>query len=87
MAGWFPLVVSGVTAINLSNSSLSSLGAQNAGSTIGVISVVGNQTTSIVVGGTHGSLFSVDNAGIAPCNLVAAVNLPAGSYSITLTAT
>lgn len=77
----------GITAINLSGSSLSNLGAQNAGAVIGAITITGTQTTPIVIGGTDAALFSVTNGGIVPCNLIAAVDIPAGSYSITLTAT
>ncbi|HVX56454.1 MAG TPA: hypothetical protein VHA37_01870 [Candidatus Saccharimonadales bacterium] len=76
-----------VTAVNLSNASLSNLGAQNQGAVIGAITVTGTQTTPVVIGGPDAAKFAVTNGGMVPCNLIAAVDLPAGSYSITLTAT
>jgi hypothetical protein len=77
----------GVTAVNLSGTSLSNLGAQNQGAVVGAITVTGAQTTPVVIGGTDAAKFAVTNGGIAPCNLIAAVDIPAGSYSFTLSAT
>lgn len=82
----FPVGGGGVTSIDLSGASLSSLGAQNQGSVIGVITIAGSQNTPIVIGGTDAAYFTVDGGGFAPCNLIAAVDIPAGSYSITLSA-
>jgi hypothetical protein len=64
------------------------LGAQNKGGVIGALTVVnGTQTTPIVIGGPNAAKFAVTNGGMVPCNLIAAVNIPAGSYSITLSVT
>lgn len=76
-----------VTDINLSATDLSDLGAQNAGATIAIITITGTQGTALVVGGTDAAYFTTDNGGMAPCNLLAAIDIPAGSYSINLTAT
>lgn len=76
----------GVTGIT-SPTSLSNLGAQNQGAVLGPMTITGTQTTAIVIGGTDAALFSVDNGGFVPCNLIAAVDIPAGSYSPTFTAT
>lgn len=81
-----------VLSVNLSNTTLSSLGAQNAGAIIGAITTTTTppgqtQHSPITLGGADAALFSVSNGGILPCNLVAAVDIPAGSYSITLSAT
>lgn len=77
----------GVTAVLLSKTSLSNLGAQNKGGVIGAITVTGAQTIPVVIGGTDAAKFAVTNGGMVPCNLVAAKDIPAGSYSITLSAT
>ena len=81
-----------VTAVNLSGTSLANLGAQNAGAVIGAITTTtvpsGNtQNTAVTLGGTDAAKFSITNGGIIPCNLIAAVDIPAGSYSISLTCT
>jgi hypothetical protein len=80
-----------VVSINLSGTALSSLGAQNQGAIISPITVTtappgfGTHTPITVTAGS--SLFAVDNGGILPCNLIAAVDIPAGSYSVSLSAT
>jgi hypothetical protein len=81
-----------VISINLSGTSLSNLGAQNAGTIIGAITTTTSppgytQNTPVVLGGTDATKFAITNGGIIPCNLIAAVDIPAGSYSITLSAT
>jgi hypothetical protein len=76
-----------VTSVNLSGLSLSNLGAQDQGAVIGAITVTGTQTTPVVLGGPDAAKFAVTDGGIVPCNLIAAVDIPAGSYSITLSAT
>lgn len=81
-----------VISVNLSGLSLSNLGAQNAGGVIGAITVTtsppgGTQNTPVVLGGADAAKFQVTNGGIIPCNLIAAVDIPAGAYSITLSAT
>ena len=86
-----------VTAVNLSGTSLSNIGAYNQGAVIGAITLSPNgvvQSTPVVVGGADAAYFSVTNGGIVPCNLIAAVDIPAGggsgpggTYAITLSAT
>jgi hypothetical protein len=80
-----------VTSVNLSGTSLTNLSAHNQGQVIGAITVTtsppgGIQNTPVVLGGTDAALFSVTNGGTVPCNLIAAVDIPSGSYSITLSA-
>lgn len=81
-----------VISVNLSGTNLANLGAQNQGAVIAAIttttSPAGNsQNTPIVLGGTDAAKFSVSNGGMLPCNLIAAVDIPAGSYNITLSCT
>jgi hypothetical protein len=81
-----------VVSVNLSGTSLTNITAKDAGSVIGAITTTtsppGNtQHTPVVLGGADAASFQVTNGGIIPCNLVVAVDIPAGSYSITLSAT
>ena len=80
-----------ITGIILSNTTLANMGAYNAGAVIGQLTLDppgAIQHTPIVIGGASAALFGVTNGGWAPCNFVAAVNIPAGDYSgVTFTAT
>jgi hypothetical protein len=82
-----------ITAVGLSNTTVSTTGPANAGTVVGALSVVtnpvgGTYTGVITLGGTNASSFVLTNGGVLPCNLVVgAANLAAGPYSITLSAT
>ena len=78
------------TAISLDTTSVSFVGMMNAGMHVATITVTatgGAYTGPVTLGGTNASLFALSNGGIYPCNLlIGAANVPAGSYSISLTA-
>jgi hypothetical protein len=85
-------VTPAVTSVGLSNTTVSTVGPNNAGVVVGALSVAtnpsgGNFTGHITVGGTNGSQFAVTNGGSLPCNLVVgSSNIAAGTYQITLSA-
>jgi Flp pilus assembly protein TadG len=82
-----------IASVNLSSTSLTTTGVNNAGATIGAITVTtnpagGNYTGAITLGGANASSFALTNGGVLPCNLVVGpANLAAGAYQITLSAT
>ena len=63
----------------------------DANTVIGAVTVtwtgVGLYPGQITLGGTDAPKFALTNSGFLPCNLViGSVNVPAGNYSIALTA-
>ncbi len=86
-------VTPAVMSVNLSNTSVASVGPANAGTVVGAVSattnpVGGTLTAPIVLGGADGAKFALTNGGMLPCNLVVGpADVPAGSYAITLSAT
>jgi hypothetical protein len=78
------------TAIQLSNTNLVTNGPNNAGLTVGLLTVTANPSGSnyigtLSLGGTSGSLFAISNNGKLPANLtVGSANVPTGTYSITI---
>jgi len=81
-----------VSAVNLSSSTITTLGPTNAGTAVGSVSVTmnppgGSYSGTISLGGTDGTKFALTNGGRLPCNLtIGSANLAAGTYQISLTA-
>jgi hypothetical protein len=81
------------TAIQLSNTTVTTNGPNNAGLTVGALTVTANPPAgtylgTLTLGGASGASFAITNAGKLPANLnVGPANLPAGSYAITISCT
>jgi hypothetical protein len=63
----------------------------NANNVVGIVSVTdsdgGPYPGQIILGGTDAAMFLLTNGGLLPCNLVVgSVDIPTGTYNITLTA-
>lgn len=71
------------SSINLSRNTLG-LSAYHTGEVIGVVTITGGSQRMVVLAGKDAANFSVSNGGMIPCNLIAARDMPAESYSITL---
>ena len=86
-------VTPAVTSVNLSNTSLNTLGVNNAGAVVGAVSVTTNPAGGayagvITLSGANASSFAFTIGGAIPRNLVVdPANIAAGSYAITLWAT
>jgi hypothetical protein len=86
-------VTPAISSINLSSTTLHTVGPNNANAVVGAISCTTNPpggtcANAIVLGGANASSFALTNGGVLPCNLVVgSVNIAAGSYAITLAET
>ena len=82
-------VTPAVTSVNLSNTSLNTPGANNAGAVVGAVSVASNPaggtyTGVITLGGANASSFALTNGGVISCNLVVGLaNIAPGSYAVS----
>ena len=78
------------TAISLSPTTITTVGTANANATVGTVTVTasgGTYVGSVTLSGTNAALFTLSSGGTYPCNLlIGAANVPAGTYSISLTA-
>ena len=92
---WYTItitIVPEISSVDLSNTTVSTVGPANAGTVVGAVSVTtnppgGSYSGTVVLGGTDAASFALTNGGALPCNLtVGPNNLPAGNYAITLTA-
>ena len=80
-----------VTAIDLSNDKVDA-GPANSGVVVGALSVVTNPpggtfAGNLALGGTNAALFALSSTTLPSNLLVGSSDLPAGDYSITVTAT
>lgn len=86
-------ITPGVTALNLSGTTVATLGPANAGTLVGAVTVTtnppgGTYAGIVTLGGANAAQFALTNGGVIPCNLVVGgSNIAAGSYQITLSAT
>ena len=78
------------TGISLSQTSVSFVGTANANAFVATVIVTatgGTYSGPVTLGGSDAAKFALSNGGTYPCNLtVGAANLPAGSYSVSVTA-
>ena len=78
------------TGISLSQTSVSFVGTVNANAFVATVIVTatgGTYSGPVTLGGSDAAKFALSNGGTYPCNLtVGAANLPAGNYSVSVTA-
>lgn len=63
-----------------------SQGAHQAGSVFGLVTIDGKQSTTLRITGRDAEMFRLSDGGIAPCKLIAAVNVPDGDRQFNIEA-